>query len=88
MNAEQVKSSVEMVKEVMADKALKTKAEKDRRIREKKQMATKKMLDERKNATIKQGREKEKLKVTHDKETANFDKDFEAVSLFFCIFEN
>ncbi|XP_051174299.1 1-phosphatidylinositol 4,5-bisphosphate phosphodiesterase-like [Leptopilina boulardi] len=74
MNTAQVKASVETAKEVMNDKALKTKGEKDRRLREKKQANTKKFLDERKNVTIKQGREKEKLKVTHEKQVVELDK--------------
>lgn len=48
MNARQAKISMETSKEVANDKTLKTKQEKDRRLREKKQNNTKKFLDERK----------------------------------------
>ncbi|XP_077295962.1 no receptor potential A isoform X2 [Arctopsyche grandis] len=75
MNARQAKISVETSKEVANDKTLKTKGEKDRRLREKKQNITKKFMDERKTATIKQGREKEKLKVTHDKQLEELAKE-------------
>ncbi|XP_015595890.1 1-phosphatidylinositol 4,5-bisphosphate phosphodiesterase [Cephus cinctus] len=78
MNANQAKISVETMKEVMNDKALKTKGDKDRRLREKKQNNTKKFMEERKTVQIKQGREKEKLKVTHEKQVANLDKDIDA----------
>lgn len=78
MNANQAKISVETAKEVMNDKALKTKGDKDRRLREKKQQNTKKFMEERKTVQIKQGREKEKLKVTHEKQVTDLDKDIEA----------
>lgn len=81
MNANQAKASVETAKEVMNDKTLKTKGDKDRRLREKKQQNTKKFMDERKTMEIKQGREKEKLKVTHEKQVADLDKDIDGVSL-------
>lgn len=48
MNGRQAKISMETSKEVANDKTLKTKQEKDRRLREKKQNNTKKFLDERK----------------------------------------
>lgn len=81
MNTNQAKVSVETAKEVMNDKALKTKGDKDRRLREKKQQNTKKFIDERKTIEIKQGREKEKLKVTHEKQVGDLDKDIDIVSL-------
>ncbi|XP_046752593.1 1-phosphatidylinositol 4,5-bisphosphate phosphodiesterase-like [Diprion similis] len=77
MNANQAKTSVETMKEVMNDKALKTKGDKDRRLREKKQNNTKKFMEERKTVQIKQGREKEKLKVTHEKQVTELDKDID-----------
>lgn len=70
-----------MAKEVMNDKTLKTKGDKDRRLREKKQQNTKKFVEERKNIEIKQGREKEKLKTTHGKQVEDLDKDIITVSL-------
>lgn len=81
MNTNQAKASVEMAKEVMNDKTLKTKGDKDRRLREKKQQNTKKFVEERKNIEIKQGREKEKLKTTHEKQVEDLDKDINTVSL-------
>ncbi|KYQ55913.1 1-phosphatidylinositol-4,5-bisphosphate phosphodiesterase [Trachymyrmex zeteki] len=75
LNTNQAKVSVETAKEVMNDKTLKTKGEKDRRLREKKQQNTKKFVEERKTIEIKQGREKEKLKVTHEKQVEELDKD-------------
>ncbi|XP_028175500.1 1-phosphatidylinositol 4,5-bisphosphate phosphodiesterase isoform X1 [Ostrinia furnacalis] len=77
MNARQAKISMETSKEVANDKTLKTKQEKDRRLREKKQNNTKKFMDERKTQTIKQNREKEKLKVTHDKQMEELSKDID-----------
>lgn len=79
MNTNQAKCSAETAKEVMNDKALKTKGDKERRLREKKQNNIKKFMDERKNIQIKQGREKEKLKVTHEKQVADLDKNVDEV---------
>lgn len=81
MNTNQAKSSVEVAKEVMNDKTLKTKGDKDRRLREKKQQNTKKFIEERKTIEIKQGREKEKLKVTHETQVQELDQDINTVSL-------
>ncbi|XP_047508665.1 1-phosphatidylinositol 4,5-bisphosphate phosphodiesterase isoform X2 [Pieris napi] len=77
MNTRQAKISVETSKEVANDKTLKTKQEKDRRLREKKQNNIKKFMDEKKTQTIKQNREKEKLKVTHDKQVEELGKDID-----------
>lgn len=65
----------------MNDKTLRTKGDKDRRLREKKQQNTKKFVEERKTIEIKQGREKEKLKVTHEKQVQDLDTDINTVSL-------
>ncbi|CAL7933813.1 unnamed protein product [Xylocopa violacea] len=78
MNANQAKISVETAKEVMNDKALKTKGDKDRRLREKKEQNTKKFMQERKTVQIKQGREKEKLTKTHEKQVAELDDNINA----------
>lgn len=75
LNSLQAKISVETSKEVANDKTLKTKGEKDRRLREKKQNNIKRFMDEKKTAGIKQNREKEKLKVTHDKQIEELDND-------------
>ncbi|GLV35232.1 no receptor potential A [Carabus blaptoides fortunei] len=68
LNSRQAKESVETSKEVANDKTLKTKAEKERRLREKQQNNTKRFVDERKIAQMKQGKEKDKLKLKHDKQ--------------------
>ncbi|XP_031629124.1 1-phosphatidylinositol 4,5-bisphosphate phosphodiesterase isoform X4 [Contarinia nasturtii] len=75
LNSNQAKISVETAKEVLADKTLKTKGEKDRRLREKKQNNIKRFMDEKKNAQIKQAREKEKLRKTHEKQVEELQKD-------------
>ncbi|XP_073980510.1 no receptor potential A isoform X1 [Rhodnius prolixus] len=75
MNAKQAKISVETMKEVANDKTLRTKGEKDRRLREKKQNNTKKFMDERKHAQMKQSKEKEKLSVKHEKQKQDLLKE-------------
>ncbi|XP_031839544.1 1-phosphatidylinositol 4,5-bisphosphate phosphodiesterase [Nomia melanderi] len=78
MNAAQVKISVDTAKEVMNDKALKSKGDKDRRLREKKEQNTKKFMQERKTVQIKQAREKEKLTKSHEKQVAELDGEITA----------
>lgn len=77
--------SVETSKEVNNDKTLKTKAEKDRRLREKQQNNTKRFVDERKTAQMKQGKEKEKLKIKHDKQMDMLVHDVQKVSYFYSL---
>lgn len=86
MNSRQAKISVETMKEVQNDKTLKTKGEKDRRLREKKQNNTKKFMDERRMAKMKQNKEVEKLKARHDKELEALSKDIQNVSLILLSF--
>lgn len=75
MNSRQAKISVETMREVANDKTLRTKGDKDRRLKEKKQNNTKKFTDERRFAQKKNDREIEKLKAKHDKEMENLVKD-------------
>ncbi|XP_057321910.1 1-phosphatidylinositol 4,5-bisphosphate phosphodiesterase-like [Microplitis mediator] len=77
LNSNQAKVSGETAKEVMNDKALKTKGDKERRLREKKQNNIKKFTEERKTLGIKQGRESEKLKINHEKALADVEKTVE-----------
>ncbi len=64
--ANQAKVSVDTAKEVQNDASLKTKADKDRRLREKNQANTKRFVDERKNNQFKQNKRREKQKKIHE----------------------
>jgi len=66
IRVQQARSSVETVKEVHKDNQLKSKAEKERRLREKHSNNTKIFIDERKSAAMRQDQRKQKLKTTHD----------------------
>ncbi|XP_047368779.1 1-phosphatidylinositol 4,5-bisphosphate phosphodiesterase-like isoform X3 [Vespa velutina] len=79
MNTRQAKLSVESMREVMNDKTLKTRGIKEGRLREKQQNNTKKFMEERKIAQMIQNREKEKLKVIHEKQMEELQKDMNAV---------
>lgn len=59
------------------DKTLKTKKDKDRRLKEKYHNNTKKFIDEHKTATLRQNREREKLKITHDKQLEMLSHDIQ-----------
>ncbi|XP_023030039.1 no receptor potential A isoform X1 [Leptinotarsa decemlineata] len=77
LSSAQAKISVETAKEVTSDKNLKTKRDKERRLKEKQQNNQKRFVDERKTAQIKQSREKEKLKITHDKQLEMLSHDIQ-----------
>ncbi|ERL88606.1 hypothetical protein D910_05991 [Dendroctonus ponderosae] len=77
MNSQQAKQAVETAKEITNDKTLKTKKDKERRLKEKQQNNTKKFLEERKTTALKHGREKEKLKLTHDKQLGTLSHDIQ-----------
>ena len=80
MKAKQAKISVEPAKEVSNDKTLRNKAEKERRLREKNSNNTKKFIEERKNAAMKQNKEKEKLRKFHEKQLHELERETESVS--------
>merc|ERR1712156_140206 len=66
IRVQQARTSVETVNEVRKDNSLKSKAEKERRLREKHSNNTKIFIEERKAAAMKQDKRREKLKMTHD----------------------
>merc|ERR1719219_1052677 len=66
IRVQQARTSVETVNEVRKDISLKSKAEKERRLREKHSNNTKIFIDERKAAAMRQEKRREKLKMTHD----------------------
>ncbi|XP_022689659.1 1-phosphatidylinositol 4,5-bisphosphate phosphodiesterase-like isoform X2 [Varroa jacobsoni] len=68
MKAKQARVSVETAREVSGDKTLRNKAERERRLREKNSNNTKKFIEERKTAALKQSREREKIKKIHEKQ--------------------
>lgn len=70
--------NAETAKDVANDKALKTKGDKERRLREKKQNNIKKFTEERKTLGIRQDRESSKIKTLHEKQLADLEKNIEA----------
>ncbi|XP_072383579.1 1-phosphatidylinositol 4,5-bisphosphate phosphodiesterase isoform X3 [Diabrotica undecimpunctata] len=77
LSSTQAKISVETAKEVTNDKNLKTKKDKERRLKEKQQNNNKRFLEERKTAQMKQNREKEKLQMTHAKQLEMLSHDIQ-----------
>ncbi|CAH1173795.1 unnamed protein product [Phaedon cochleariae] len=77
MSSLQAKISVETAKEVNSDKTLKTKKDKERRLKEKQQNNVKRFLEEHKATQMKQGREREKLKITHEKQLEMLSHDIQ-----------
>jgi phosphatidylinositol phospholipase C beta len=82
MKTRQAKVSVETAKEVSNDKTLRNKAERERRLREKNSNNTKKFIEERKTAAMKQNKEKEKLKKSHEKQIQDLERETENVSIY------
>lgn len=81
MKTKQAKISVETAKEVSNDKTLRNKAEKERRLKEKNSNNTKKFIEERKNAAMRQNKEREKIKKIHDKQIQEIERSIENVSV-------
>ncbi|XP_012278483.1 1-phosphatidylinositol 4,5-bisphosphate phosphodiesterase isoform X2 [Orussus abietinus] len=79
MKARQARHSVESTREVMNDKTLKTRGIKEGVLREKQQNNTKKFVEERRVAQMVQGREKENLKITHEKQLEELQKDMNGI---------
>ncbi|KAL1505762.1 hypothetical protein ABEB36_005249 [Hypothenemus hampei] len=77
MNSQQAKVAVETAKEIANDKMLKTKKDKERRLKEKQHNNDKKFVEERKTAVMKQGREKEKLQISHEKQLGTLSHDIQ-----------
>ncbi|XP_068219882.1 1-phosphatidylinositol 4,5-bisphosphate phosphodiesterase isoform X2 [Palaemon carinicauda] len=83
MKAQQAKTAVETAKDVAQDKTLKTKADRDRRLKEKNQNNTKRFIEERKMAAMKHGKQKEKLKKLHDTQMHELTKDIQMAIQFY-----
>ncbi|XP_058797020.1 1-phosphatidylinositol 4,5-bisphosphate phosphodiesterase-like isoform X2 [Phymastichus coffea] len=79
MNSRQARLSVESMREVMNDKTLKTRGIKEGRLREKQQNNTKKFMEERRVAQMVQNREKDKLKVIHEKQLEEVQKEMNGI---------
>ncbi|RWS01465.1 1-phosphatidylinositol 4:5-bisphosphate phosphodiesterase-like protein, partial [Dinothrombium tinctorium] len=75
MKGRQAKISVETAKEVSQDKTLRNKAERERRLREKNSNNTKKFIEERKSAAMRQNKEREKLKKSHEKQMQDLERE-------------
>nr|XP_015930054.1 1-phosphatidylinositol 4,5-bisphosphate phosphodiesterase isoform X4 [Parasteatoda tepidariorum] len=78
MKGKQAKVSVETAREVASDKTLRNKAERERRLREKNSNNTKKFIEERKTAALKQNKEREKLKKVHEKQLQDLARETES----------
>lgn len=77
---QQARISVEIAKDVQKDASLKSKAEKERRIREKNSNNTKTFIEERKAAAMRQDKRREKLKKTHEVQLNDLSKYVQNVS--------
>lgn len=77
MKSNQAKASVETLRDVQNDKSLKTKAEKERIIREKNANNTKRFIDERKTQAMKQANRREKLRKDHGNQVESLQKYLE-----------
>ncbi|XP_047485673.1 1-phosphatidylinositol 4,5-bisphosphate phosphodiesterase-like [Penaeus chinensis] len=83
MKANQAKLAVETAKDVASDKTLKTKADRDRRLKEKNQNNTKRFIEERKISAMKQGKQMDKLKKVHNEQMSALTKDIQMAIQFY-----
>lgn len=82
LKTKQAKLSIETAKEVSNDKTLRNRAEKERRLKEKNSNNTKKFLEERKSAAVRQSKEIEKIKKLQEKQHQDLEKVIENVNIF------
>lgn len=82
LKTKQAKLSIETAKEVSNDKTLRNRAEKERRLKEKNSNNTKKFLEERKSAAVRQSKEIEKIKKLQEKQHQDLEKVIENVNNF------
>ncbi|KAH3846069.1 hypothetical protein DPMN_088363, partial [Dreissena polymorpha] len=75
LRASQAKQSVESSKSVMNDKAIKNKAERERRFREINENNMKKFIDERRRLLVKHSKKMEQLKKFHQEQLDKFAKE-------------
>ncbi|XP_045599875.1 1-phosphatidylinositol 4,5-bisphosphate phosphodiesterase isoform X2 [Procambarus clarkii] len=83
MKAQQAKLAMETAKDVNQDKTLKTKADRDRRLKEKNQNNTKRFIEERKISAMKQGKQKEKLRKVHEQQMTELTRDIKMAIQFY-----
>ena len=84
MKAAQARASVETARDIQNDKTLKSKAEKERRLREKHSNNTKIFIDERKTAAMRQAKRREKIRKLHENQVNDLQKYIQAVSQELC----
>merc|ERR1719431_727677 len=75
MKTEQAQAAVATSKEVAADKTLKTKADRDRRLKEKNENNTGRFIKERKMEAVRQGKYKDKCIKEHENQLVALSKD-------------
>lgn len=75
LKAKQAKMSMEAAKTLQADKNIKNKAEKDRRIREQNENNTKKFIEERKRLAMAQSRQMEAMQKHHQGQLVKLNQD-------------
>lgn len=63
--------------QIANDKTLKTKRDRDGRLKEKQQNNTKRFLDEHKTTKIKQAKQKDKLRMSHEKQLEMLNHDIQ-----------
>lgn len=80
MKANQAKVAVETAKEVAADKTLRNKADRDRRLKEKNENHTGRFIKERKNCAMKKEKARDKLIKVHETQKLELGKDIKIVS--------
>lgn len=79
MYTHQAKISIETMKTVSSDKSLKSKGERERTLREKQQNNTRKFVEERNMADMRQDREREKLTMKHQQQAADIHTELEGL---------
>ena len=84
---QQAATSVQTKEDAKRDPTLKSKADRDRYLKEKSANNIKKFTEERKSLAVKQDKRREKLKNQHQAQISDLDKYVQNVSIIIVIFE-
>ena len=82
MRVKQAKQSVDTAREITADKTIRNKGDRERRLKEKNDINTRRFIEERRQKAMMHDKEKEKLRQVHEHQMQQLTKDIKLVSVF------
>ena len=81
MKAQQARVSVETAREITADKTIRNKGDRERRLKEKNENNTRRFIEERKMRAMRHNKERERLRQVHEHQMSQLTKDIKLVGV-------